>query len=360
MLSPPFIFASRDLALLKVAAALVGKYWVTKTEIHAWRGFVKRISELNLFAEQELARETPAVQQIRDSCRQMANDFGGPVDDFVNVMRELVGQQEQLYERLANTLAERTGAQTALKDTLEGQRQTYEDLFHQIKSPVNAAFETIRNTLDGDATRENLRTSLETLRSQLRRANRIAQAVGIFAELAAEGRILAHRDMRLQHKRLLKEVTELAEDYAQILEKYRNIRFDVAPRGFEVLNNYDVTVDHSLLFHALGNVLDNAGKYSYADTVVHVTAGVTGGGRFHLSVANRGLRIRPQELSRLTERGFRSDDAESASGDGSGIGLFIVKHVMEAHSGDLLIVPANRDGETEVKLLFPAEKARTH
>ena len=357
MLSPPFIFASRDLALLKIAAALVGKYWVTKTEIHGWRRFVKRISWLNQLAEQELARDPPALQQIRDSCRWMANEFAGPAGDFVDVMRELASQQEQLYERLADTIAERTGAQFALTNALEERHQTYEDLFHQIKSPINAAFETIRNTLEGDATLKNYRTSLETLRSQLRRANRIAQAVGIFADLAKDGRISAHRNMPLQSKRLLREVVVLAEDYAQVQEKYRKIRFEVAPRGFEVLNKYDVPVDQGLLFLALGNVLDNAGKYSYADSVVHISAGITGSGRFHISVANRGLRIRPNDFPHLTERGFRSDEAENASGEGSGIGLFIVKHVMEAHSGELLIIPANQDGETEVKLLFPMERA---
>lgn len=361
MLKPPFIFASRDLALLRVASALVGNYWTTRTEIQAWRGFVQSIADLNRLAEQELARETPALEGIGGTYRGVANELAaGRGDDFLNLMIDLARQQEQLYERLGATIAERTKAQLALQDTLEEQHQTYEDLFHQIKSPVNAAFETLRNTLEGDATREAYRSSLETLRSQLRRANRIAHAVGIFAELAADGRIQAHRNIRLQPRKFVREVMELAEDFAQVQEKYRNIRFEVVPRGFEVLNTHDVMVDQNLLFHALGNVLDNAGKYSYANTTVRISAGMTGGGRFHVSVANRGLRIRPQDQPRLTDRGFRSDEAESASGDGSGIGLFIVKHVVEAHSGELLIIPANQEGETEVKMLFPAEKIRSH
>jgi signal transduction histidine kinase len=361
MLMPPFIFASRDLALLRVASALVSKYWTTRTEIQAWRGFVQSIADLNKVAEQELARETPSLEGIRGTYLGVANELAaGRGDDFLNLMIDLTRQQVQLYERLGATIAERTKAQLALKATLEEQHQTYEDLFHQIKSPVNAAFETIRNTLEGDATREAYRSSLETLRSQLRRANRIAHAVGIFAELSAEDRIQAHRNARLQPRAFAREVTELAEDYAQLQEKYRNIRFEVVPRGFEVLNSYDVLVDQNLLFHALGNILDNAGKYSYANTTVRISAGMTGGGRFHVSVANRGLRIRPQDQPRLTDRGFRSDEAESASGDGSGIGLFIVKHVIEAHAGELLIIPANQDGETEVKMLFLAEKVRGH
>jgi signal transduction histidine kinase len=152
----------------------------------------------------------------------------------------------------------------------------------------------------------------------------------------------------------------MAEDYERMTEKYRNIRFEVVAKGFEVLNRYEVWVDEGLLFHALANVLDNAGKYSYADSVVQVSAGITGTGRFHLSVTNKGLRIRTEHLPRLTERGFRSDEAMSASGEGSGIGLFIVQRIMDAHNGELLIIPANQEGRTEVKLLFPAGKIGPH
>lgn len=360
MLKPPFIYASRDLALLKVASALVGKYWATKTEIKGWRGFVKSISDLNRLAEQELARDTPEAGRIKDACRTVESTFASGRDDFLKVMLDLVRQQEQLYARLGTTIAERAKVQVELQKTLERQHQTYEDLFHQIKSPINAAFETIRSALHGGATREAYRASLEALRSQLRRANTITRSVGIFAELAADEVILAHRSAKLQQRTFQRTAIEMAEDYERMTEKYRNIRFEVVAKGFEVLNRYEVWVDEGLLFHALANVLDNAGKYSYADSVVQVSAGITGTGRFHLSVTNKGLRIRTEHLPRLTERGFRSDEAMSASGEGSGIGLFIVQRIMDAHNGELLIIPANQEGRTEVKLLFPAGKIGPH
>ena len=360
MLKPPFIFASRDLALLKVAAALVGKYQSTGMEVRAWRGFVKSFSRLNQFSEEELARDAPRPERISDAYQELKSKYAGRKDEFLNVMQELVQQQEQLYGRLGVTIAERTRAQSALQNTLEEQRQTYEDLFHQIKSPINIAFETIRTALDGAPTRNAYRLSLETLRSQLRRANRITRAVGIFAELAAKQQVQAHRTVKLQAWSLQRAVTELAEDYERMQEKYREIRFEVEPRGFEVLNTWDVWVDQDLLFHALASVFDNAGKYSYACNRVRVSAGLTGTKRFHISVASTGLRIRPQDLSHLTERGFRSEEAVSASGEGSGIGLFLVERIMEAHSGELLIIPCNQEGETEVKLLFPLENARLH
>ena len=355
MLTPPFIFASRDLALLRVAAALVAKFWSTTTEIWRWQKFVHSISKLNQQAEERLARVEPDIAAIEQACDTVEAEFGGRQDSFREVMQQLVRQQRQLYERLGTNMADRISAQSKLEKNLKEQHQTYEDLFHQIKTPINSAFETIRSTLQGAATREAYRAGLETLRSQMRRSSRITKAVGIFAELAESRSIVAHR-AKLQHPGFLRAVTELSEDYERMQERYRELRFVVEPRGFEVLKSHEVWVDEDLLFHALANILDNAGKYSYSSTKVRIFVGLTGTARFHISVANKGLRILAKDHPLLTQRGFRSKEAESATGEGSGIGLWLVEKIMEADNGELLIIPSNQEGETEVKLLLRAQK----
>jgi two-component system sensor histidine kinase SenX3 len=252
-------------------------------------------------------------------------------------------------------------AQEELQRKSVEQHQAYEDLFHQIKTPISTGFETIRSTLEGNATVENYRSGLETLRPQIRRAKRIARAVGIFAELARKQAIEAHPNLRLQHPAFYRTVIEMADDYERMQERYRELRFVVDSRGFEALRRTDVFVDEDLVLHALGNILDNAGKYSLPGTKVRVFAGITGGtSRFHVSVANRGIRVLPQELGQLKERGFRGEDAVSVTGEGSGIGLWLTDQIMLAHSGELIVVPANADAETEMKLVFPAQKVPTH
>jgi signal transduction histidine kinase len=357
MLAPPFIFASRDVALLKVAAALMGSYWSTRTEIRVWRNFVTRLRGLNEAAEEELAKLAPEQGEIRRACQAVGQEFSGPKDEILGEMHRLVEQQEHLYLSLAENIGGRIAAQAELQTNMQAQKSTYEDLFHQIKSPIHSAIETIRATLEGSASRDGYRSGLEALRSQIRRANRISRAVGIFGELSAGNEITANRGTRLQAAAFHKAVTELGEDYERMQETYRKIRFVVEPKGFDVLRNHEVWVDEDLLFHALANVLDNAGKYSYAEAKVRVFAGLTGGQRFHVSVANRGIRIRQSELPHLIERRFRGEDAVSVTGEGSGIGLWLVQKIMDAHSGELIIVPANQPGDTEFKLLFPATKA---
>jgi len=48
--------------------------------------------------------------------------------------------------------------------------------------------------------------------------------------------------------------------------------------------------------------------------------------------------------------------AAATTGEGSGIGLWIVENIMEAHNGELIVVPTTSNGVTEIKLVFPLSK----
>ncbi len=136
---------------------------------------------------------------------------------------------------------------------------------------------------------------------------------------------------------------------------FRNIKFRVEAGTFSVFRERELTVDHDLLAQALNNILDNAAKYSNQGTVVRITGGTIGKDRdrLHITVSTTGLRLGAQEAKLSRQRGWRGDEAEWSTGEGSGIGLWIVDHIMKAHNGDLDILPSNRFGVTEVRLIFP-------
>ena len=120
-----------------------------------------------------------------------------------------------------------------------------------------------------------------------------------------------------------------------------------------VLERHDVRVDYDLLEQAVSNVLDNAFKYSFPKTTVRISVGMAEK-RFHITVVNEGLKLRANETDACKKRGWRSEDAEAVTGEGSGLGLWIVEHIMKAHNGELRILPTTSSNLTEVKLLFPA------
>lgn len=114
----------------------------------------------------------------------------------------------------------------------------------------------------------------------------------------------------------------------------RRIRFDVdCPRDLPA-----IPADENLLFRALGNLVSNALKYSPPGSVIRIQARITPGAESPLgaesvtcSVENPGQGIAPEEIPHVFERYRRT--ASSVGIEGTGIGLFVVKSVVEAHGG---------------------------
>jgi two-component system, OmpR family, phosphate regulon sensor histidine kinase PhoR len=91
-----------------------------------------------------------------------------------------------------------------------------------------------------------------------------------------------------------------------------------------------VPIGEQLLEVVIGNVVDNALKY--AGDGAEVEVGVRGrAGEVEIAVSDTGVGIAPEHLPHVFERFFRGE--QSRSSPGSGLGLAVVKHIVEAHGG---------------------------
>jgi two-component system phosphate regulon sensor histidine kinase PhoR len=117
-----------------------------------------------------------------------------------------------------------------------------------------------------------------------------------------------------------------------------------------------ITGDYRELYSAVSNLVQNAVKYSPADTPVTVAWRVGEGG-LHLSVTDLGIGIDQAHIPRLTERFYRVDDSRSSTTGGTGLGLAIVKHVAAAHGAHLKIESELGTGST-FTLVFRRDNGR--
>jgi len=112
----------------------------------------------------------------------------------------------------------------------------------------------------------------------------------------------------------------------------------------------DVLGDRDELIRALENLVENALKYGAAGKRVDITLTRaqtrTGTPEARLSVRDFGPGIAPEHLPRLTERFYRVDVADSRSQGGTGLGLSLVKHVLNRHGGRLTIESTLGTGAT--------------
>lgn len=277
----------------------------------------------------------------------------------------ILGQQLGFYYYLATTTARlRTiidqlhQAEIELKELVRTQTQTFQDLEHQLKSPIiqaHARIQALLRDAEREGLDEKLMASLFAIRGLCGKAKRVAKSTGLFANLSRKNPIQPILS-RLRYDPLVRLLIEAAKDYQLMLHPDRSVDFYVDAKSFEPLNKHTVMMDYDLLEQAINDLMGNAYKYSFNGTEVRIYGGFTRTERFHISVVNKGLTLRAQDIQRCLLRGWRSERAALTTGEGSGIGLWIVDNIMKAHGGEVLILPTNTDGFTEFKLVFPTAK----
>jgi signal transduction histidine kinase len=102
------------------------------------------------------------------------------------------------------------------------------------------------------------------------------------------------------------------------------------------LASVTATVDHPALQQAISNLLDNALKFSPASTTVSVSL-TSNGSHWFLAISDEGTGIPESERERIFERFYRIGDELRRETQGSGIGLSIVRHIIAAHGGDVIV-----------------------
>lgn len=96
---------------------------------------------------------------------------------------------------------------------------------------------------------------------------------------------------------------------------------------------------------AFGNLVSNAVRYTPEGGSIHLSWQMKESGP-QFSVRDTGIGIRPEHISRLTERFYRVDKSRSRETQGTGLGLAIVKHVLLRHDATLVIESIPEKGST--------------
>lgn len=114
-----------------------------------------------------------------------------------------------------------------------------------------------------------------------------------------------------------------------------------------------ISVDFGLIVQTLINILDNALKYSSPGSPIEIT-GQPAGEEVHIEIADHGIGIPAQDLTRVFDKFYRVQCPDNVAG--TGLGLSICKGIVEAHGGR--IAAENRPGGgTIIKLMLPVAES---
>lgn len=129
-------------------------------------------------------------------------------------------------------------------------------------------------------------------------------------------------------------------DLKEIVEGSMNVlKVSAIKNEVTIINKCEpviVTADKEMMDELVMNLCDNAIKYNVKNGSVIVSTYVENG-RGVLSVEDNGIGMTKENKERIFERFFRVDKSRSREKGGSGLGLSIVKHIVEIHNADIVI-----------------------
>ena len=212
---------------------------------------------------------------------------------------------------------------------------------HELRTPL-AALSGFIDTLRGSA-REDPAARERFLPIMQAQADRMARLID---DLLSLSRIELNAHLRPDKQVDVGAIVRQVADSLQTLARDRNVEVKTIGSSAPLL----VPGDRDELIRVFENLVENALKYAASgkrvDIALSVGEGSDGKREARIAVRDRGPGIAPEHLPRLTERFYRVDVSESRAQGGTGLGLALVKHILNRHGGRLTIESSPGQGAT--------------
>ncbi|MFF4198259.1 sensor histidine kinase [Nonomuraea sp. NPDC001831] len=240
---------------------------------------------------------------------------------------DLQGPDDELKE-LADTF---DSMLTRLNSAFNSQRRFVANASHQLRTPLTTNRTVLEIALSDPAASPDLKALARTLLE-----------VNARNEKLIEGLLLLARSERELARRKPLDIDDVALTAIELSTSFADQRGVTLTSS---LDGADMEGDPVLLEHAVGNLVDNAVKYNLPqDGQVWITTEARPDGEIVVRVANTGPPVPAYEINGLFEpfRRLNSDRVDSANG--SGLGLSIVRAVVQAHGGEVTAIPREGGG----------------
>jgi len=208
---------------------------------------------------------------------------------------------------------------------------------HELRTPL-AALAGFIETLQGSA-RDDSAARARFLPIMQAQATRMARLID---DLLSLSRIELNAHLRPDKQVDLVAIVRQVADSLQTLARDRGVEIAVMARPDRLV----VLGDRDELMRVFENLIENALKYAASGKKIDIMLAIDGAPEALISVRDYGPGIAPEHLPRLTERFYRVDVSESRAQGGTGLGLALVKHILNRHGGRLTIDSIAGQGAT--------------
>lgn len=270
-----------------------------------------------------LSDEMRSIQADRLHIRLDSRNLPLELQDLAAAFNQMIGRLEDSFTRLSHFSA---------------------DIAHELRTPLTNLITQTQVALGRARTLDEYR---ELLYSNLEEQERLAKMVNDMLWLAkSDHGLLKLVQVPLD---LASEVRQLF-DFFEALAEEKHITLSLEGQAPAVSG------DRAMLRRAISNLLSNAIRYTPAGKWIRVRLSTTINDMVALSVINPGLEIHAEHLPNVFDRFYRADPSRARQSEGAGLGLAIVRSIVETHGGR---VEASSDQHaTSFTLYLPAPEER--
>ena len=275
-------------------------------------------------------RQSQPIKEIAAAARQ----FGlGQLDVRVDVgpRRDEVGELAEAFNAMAESLSQ----------SEQRRSEFIANVSHELKTPMTTIAGFADGILDGTIPPEEERHYLQIISSETRRLSRLVRSMLDLSRLQSDERA-AQQQFDICETLVRALVTLERKVNAKSLEVDAQLPDEPVP----------VWGDQDALTQVCYNLLDNAIKFSREGGVLGLAV-TAKGSKATVTISNQGETIPPEEQKLIFDRFHKTDHSRSADRDGVGLGLYIVKTILNSHKEN--IVCTSEDGVT--KFVFTLTRA---
>jgi two-component system, OmpR family, heavy metal sensor histidine kinase CusS len=223
-----------------------------------------------------------------------------------------------------------------LDDSFTRLSQFSADLAHELRTPIANMTGEAQVALTRDRTAAEYRETIESTVGECERLSRIVDNLLFVARVDAAREPIARK--RFDGRAAAEKIAA----FYQTIAEERHVTIRCSGEG-------QIYADPDLFERAVGNLLDNALRFTPENGSIQIALSENDG-QFELAVGDNGCGIAPEHLPRVFDRFYRADSSRGS--DGAGLGLALVKSIVDLHGGSVGIQSEVGRGTT-VTLSFP-------
>ena len=226
----------------------------------------------------------------------------------------------------------------------QSRRSFVANVSHELKTPMTSIGGFIDGMLDGTIPPEDEKKYLKIVSSEVKRLSRMVVSMLNLSKIEA-GEV----SIRIEEYDVGKQIFETLLSFEKRIDEGR-----INIEGLEEVGATFVRADRDLLQQVLYNLIDNAVKFTPQDGTISVSA-ENDRKNTTVVIRNSGQGVSEEEISRIFERFYKVDKSRSYDTKGVGLGLYIVKTVINMHDGK--IYADSKLGEyTEFRFVLPYDR----